>query len=62
VIAVNQNHATAEKWVNIAPMSATVEVGRIHGVRIAHPTPRQPHKYYEREEINGILHNILNGT
>jgi hypothetical protein len=55
VIAVNQNHATAEKWVNFAQMSATVEVGRIHGVRIAHPTPRQPHKYYEREEINGIL-------
>jgi hypothetical protein len=61
MIAVNQHHATAEKWVNFAPMSAMVEVGRIHRVRIAHPT-QQPQQYHERQEKNRILHNILNGT
>jgi hypothetical protein len=61
MIAVNQNHATTEKRVNFAPMSAMVEVGRIHCVRIAHPAPRQPHQYHERKEKNGILHNKLNG-
>jgi hypothetical protein len=49
MIAVNQNHATAEKWVNFEPMSATVEVGKIHCVRIAHPAPmndRRKTEYY----------------
>jgi hypothetical protein len=62
MIAVNQNHATAERWVNFAPTSATVGVGKIHCVRIAPLAPRQPHQYHETTKKNGILPNMLNVT
>jgi membrane protein YdbS with pleckstrin-like domain len=50
MIAVNQGHATAEKWVNFVPMYATVVVAKICYVRIAHLAPWLPHRYHEKQD------------
>jgi hypothetical protein len=61
MVAVNLNHATAERRGNFAPMSTMVELG---SVKIAHQYPihhqyLQP--YLEKRDVkNRMLKDILN--